>query len=103
WFDPTTWADGHIPNAGARVLIPEAISVNYDSESDASLFTVRVDGKLLFAPDHYTRMVVDTLVVAKTGLLLIGAGAHPIQHGITANIVIADNGPIDTTWDPLLL
>src|SRR5207245_2078491 len=99
WFDPTTWADGHIPTAGARVLIPEAISVNYDSESDASLFTVRVDGKLLFAPDHDTRMVVDTLVVAKTGLLLIGSSDHPIQDGITANIVIADNGPIDTTWD----
>lgn len=25
WFDPTTWADGKIPEAGAKVLIPEAI------------------------------------------------------------------------------
>jgi len=103
WFDPATWADGHIPTAGAKVLIPEAISVNYDGESDTSLFTVRVDGKLLFAPDHDTRMVVDTLVVAKTGLLQIGSSDHPIQDGVTANIVIADNGPIDTSWDPLLL
>ena len=103
WFEPTTWADGQIPTAGAKVLIPEAISVNYDSESDASLFTVRVDGKLLFAPDHDTRMVVDTLVVAKTGLLQIGSNEHPIQDGITAKIVIADNGPIDVNWDPLLL
>jgi hypothetical protein len=103
WFDPATWSDGRIPDAHARVLIPEAISVTYDGESDASLFTVRVDGELLFAPDHDTRMVVDTLVVAKSGLLQIGTSEHPIQEGVTANIVIADNGPIDVNWDPLLL
>ena len=103
WFDPATWSGGQIPGADAKVLIPEAISVNYDGVSDASLFTVRVDGKLLFAPDHDTRMVVDTLVVAKSGLLQIGTTDHPIQDGVTANIVIADNGPIDVNWDPLLL
>lgn len=48
-------------------------------------------------------MVVDTLVVAKTGLLQIGTVEEPIQHGVTADIAIADNGPIDVTWDPLLL
>jgi len=90
WFDPSTWSDGQIPGAGAKVLIPEAISVNYDGVSDASLFTVRVDGKLLFAPDHNTSMVVDTLVAAKTGLLQIGTSDHPIQDGVTANITIAD-------------
>src|SRR5215216_6570576 len=52
WFDPATWFGGHVPDAGAKVLIPEAISVNYDGVSDTSLFTVRVDGKLLFATDH---------------------------------------------------
>jgi len=103
WFDPSTWSDGQIPSAGAKVLIPEAISVNYDGVSDASLFTVRVDGKLLFAPDRNTSMIVDTLVTAKTGLLQIGTSDHPIQDGVTANIIIADNGPIDVNWDPLLL
>src|ERR1700680_76198 len=72
WFDPATWADGKVPGAGAKVLIPEAITVNYDGVSDASLFTVRVDGKLLFATDHDTRMVVDTLVVGQPGLLQVG-------------------------------
>src|SRR3954447_13354692 len=42
WFDPATWSDGRIPDAHAKVLIPEAITVNYDGESDTSLFTVRV-------------------------------------------------------------
>jgi hypothetical protein len=77
--------------------------VSYDGVSDTSLFTVRVDGKLLFATDRDTRMVVDTPVVAKTGLLQIGTSEHPVQDGVTADIVIADNGPIDVNWDPLLL
>src|SRR5436190_24306675 len=44
WFDPATWDGGVVPGAGAKVLIPEAISVHYDGVSDTSLFTVRVDG-----------------------------------------------------------
>src|SRR5262245_24265168 len=103
WFDPATWYGGKIPDAGAKVLIPEAISVKYDGVSDTSLFTVRVDGKLQFATDHNTRMEVDTLVVAKTGLLQVGTAEHPVENGVTADIVIANNGPIDVNWDPMLL
>jgi hypothetical protein len=103
WFDPATWADGRIPAQGAKVLIPEAITVNYDGVSDTSLFTVRVDGKLQFATNQNTRMVVDTLVVAPTGLLQIGTKDNPVQDGVTADILIANDGPIDVNWDPLLL
>jgi hypothetical protein len=103
WFDPTTWADGKIPAQGAKVLIPEAITVNYDGVSDTSLFTVRVDGKLQFATDQNTRMVVDTLVVAPTGFLQIGTKDNPVQDGVTADIQIANDGPIDVNWDPQLL
>jgi hypothetical protein len=103
WFDPATWSDGRIPAQGAKVLIPEAITVSYDGVSDTSLFTVRVDGKLEFATNQNTRMVVDTLVVAPTGLLQIGTKDNPVQDGVTADIVIANNGPIDVNWDPQLL
>src|SRR5260370_167852 len=103
WFDPTTWADGKVPGAGAKVLIPEAITVNYDGISDASLFTVRIDGKLLFATDHDTRMVVDTMVVGQPGLLQIGTKDNAAQDGVNAEIVIANNGPINVSWDPTLL
>lgn len=51
--------------------------------------------KLLFATDRDTRMVVDTLVVAKTNLFQIGTSEHPVQDGVTADIVNADNVPID--------
>lgn len=103
WSDPATWYEGRIPDAGAKVLIPEAISVTYDSTSEASLFTVRVDGKVDFATDTDTLMKVDTFVVSTTGKLNIGTEANPVQQGVSAQIVIADNGPIDVTWDPMLL
>jgi hypothetical protein len=103
WFDPATWYQGRIPGADARVLIPESVSVSYDGVSDVSLFTVRVDGELAFATDANTRMVVDTLVVAPTGRLEIGTAANPVAAGVEAEILIANNGNIDTSWDPTLV
>ena len=103
WFDPNTWHDGNVPGAGAQVLIPEAISVNYSGESDASLFTVRVDGELTFAHDADSKMLVDTMVVSPTGRLEIGTEDNPIGAEFDVEIVIANNGDIDTGWDPMLL
>lgn len=103
WFDPDTWYNGEIPDAGAKVLIPKGVSVKYDGVSDASLFTVRVDGELSFAHDTDTKMVVDTFVVAPSGRLEIGTEDRPIQDDVTAEIVIANNGDIDVGWDPSLL
>jgi hypothetical protein len=67
------------------------------------LLTVRVDGHLQFATDRSTRMEVDTLVVSKTGHLQVGSHDHPVEQGVKAEIVIANNGPIDVAWDPMLL
>jgi hypothetical protein len=103
WSDPGTWYQGKIPGADAKVLIPEGISVTYDLVSNASLFTVRVDGELSFATETDTKMLVDTLVVSPMGRLEIGTEENPIQNGVTADIVIADNGDINVGWDPMLL
>lgn len=103
WFDPATWANGEVPGDGARVYIPEGVDVVYDGESPVSLFTVRVDGTLEFATDQNTFMEVDTLVVAPSGHLIIGTIANPVAANVSAIIQIADNGPIDVAWDPMLL
>jgi len=103
WFDAETWEEGVVPGAESRVWIPAGVSVSYDGVSDARLFTVRVDGRLEFATAADTRMVVDTLVVGMPGTLLIGTADHPVEAGAQAEIVIADNGPIDSDWDPQLL
>ena len=103
WFDPDTWYNGEIPGENAKVLIPKGVSVTYDGESDASLFTIRVDGELSFATDVDTKILVDTMVVSPSGRLEIGTEDNPIEDGVNARIIIANNGDIDTNWDPTLL
>ncbi|MEM8770548.1 MAG: cadherin-like domain-containing protein [Pseudomonadota bacterium] len=102
WFDPNTWAGGEVPGEGAAVLIPEGMIVEYDGEDAASLFTVRVDGKLDFATDQNTFMEVDTFIVSPSGHVTIGTLDDPVSANVQTTIQIADNGPIDTAWDPLL-
>lgn len=103
WNDPAIWHNGEVPGAGARALVPEGIMVNYSAVNDASLFTVRVDGMLNFATDEDSRMLVDTMVVSPSGHLVIGTEDNPVQPDVKVDIVFADNGNIDTGWDPLLL
>ena len=103
WSDPATWANGIVPDDGAKVLILSDVDVTYDVVSDARIFTVRVDGTLDFARDQDTKMVVDTMVVSMSGTLSIGSEDDPIPEGVSAEIVIANNGAIDVAWDPMLL
>lgn len=99
WDNPATWDRG-IPTANANVLIPANVDVVLDSIQREELRTVRVDGELEFAPNVNTHLAVDTLVVSKTGALEIGTEERPIAANVTARLVIADRGAIDTDWDP---
>lgn len=103
WFDPATWHEGRIPDAGAKVLIPEGVSVLYGQESDEALFSVRVDGELAFATDVNSKILLDTMVVSPTGRLEIGTEENPVDPDVDVQIVIANNGDINTSWDPSLL
>jgi hypothetical protein len=103
WFDPSTWHNGQIPGDDAKVLIPKDISIRYNGESDASLFTLRVDGELSFATDMDTSMLIDTFVVDSSGRLEIGTQDNPVQSGFDTKIIFANNGDIDVGWDPTLL
>ncbi|MHA7852596.1 Ig-like domain-containing protein [Roseovarius sp.] len=103
WFDPATWHNGLIPGEDAKVLIPKDISIRYNGESDASLFTLRVDGDLSFATDMNTKMLIDTFVVDSSGRLEIGTKDNPVQSGFDTQIIFANNGDIDVSWDPTLL
>ena len=71
--------------------------------ADNCLHTVRIDGYLRFGTSIVTKMVVDTIVVTPNGTLEIGTENAPIQEGVSATILFADNGPINTSWDPSLL
>jgi hypothetical protein len=103
WFDPDNWHNGEVPGDDAKVVIPEDVWMEYDGESEARLFTVRVDGQLDFAVDVDSKMVVDTFVVSPSGTLIAGTADDPIEDDVNVEIVIANNGAIDTDWDPELL
>jgi hypothetical protein len=103
WSNPATWRNGLIPSAGAKVLIPIGMTVDFDAVMSSAVKTLRIDGLLRFAADRNTQLKADTIVVDTKGLLFVGTPDNPIQSHVTARIVIADGGPIDTTWDPNLL
>lgn len=103
WFSPETWGTAGIPGNNSRVLIPENIEITYDAVSDSRIFTIRVDGVLSFSRTSSSKLVVDTLISNTMGTLLVGTKENPIPGNIQVEIVIANNGDIDTNWDPLLL
>ncbi len=100
WSDARTWKDARVPANDANVLIPRGVTVALDRAEPARLRAVRVDGKLLFAPDRDTALLVDTIIVTPDGELQIGTPALPVSAEKTARITFIDRGPIDTAWDP---
>ncbi|RIK83993.1 MAG: hypothetical protein DCC67_05440 [Planctomycetota bacterium] len=100
WSDPRIWRNGVVPGAGAKVLIAEGTTVLFDAFMNTAVDTVRIDGTLSFAANRTTQLKADTIVVFTTGKLHIGTAVNPIQDGVTAKILIADNDAIDAVWDP---
>ena len=100
WFDPKTWEGGRIPGANAKVVVPKGIRLTYDDVSNTRLFGLRVDGQLDFATDADTQMIIDTFIVSSEGTLTIGTKNNPVKGNVQTKILIADNGAIDTKWDP---
>ncbi len=103
WNDPGTWYHGRIPTSCANVVIPDGITVQFDSVIETRINTVRVDGVLAFSTATSSKIIVDTLVVDPRGTLQIGSKSQPVQANITAEIIIADNGDINVQEDPMLL
>jgi Ca2+-binding RTX toxin-like protein len=103
WSDPATWHDGVVPVAGAHVLIPLGVKVRVDAVMPARLSTIRVDGTLSFDSTRNTELRVDTMVVFDSGTFEMGTAAAPIMPGVTARLVIVDNGAIDRLADPFAI
>ncbi|MDA0283348.1 MAG: hypothetical protein O3B86_08330 [Planctomycetota bacterium] len=102
WSNAAIWGGGVVPGDDAQVLISSGTSVTFDVIQYDSMNWVRVDGTLNWDTDDDTQMLLDTLFVDVNGLLQIGTEDNPVEHGVAARIVIADNGAdIDLNWDPI--
>jgi hypothetical protein len=109
WDDATTWAGGEIPETDANVLIAQGVEVRLDFVNETVYRTIRIDGKLSFATDTDTGLMVDTLITSEVGELEIGTADNPVQNDVEAKIIITASGcdhadpvacNIDTAWDP---
>lgn len=103
WSNSEIWKNGQLPDAGATVLIPSGVEVNYDVPHDTTIFGLRIDGILAFSRETDTTLNIDTIVVSPTGTLDIGSLCSPIPSTTNINITFSNNGDIDVGWDPGLL
>ncbi|SHI48494.1 Por secretion system C-terminal sorting domain-containing protein [Aquimarina spongiae] len=62
WNDPNTWDSGTVPGQSAIVVIPMGFTVTYNVNSNAHIFAIRNEGKMIFrAPAGARRkLIVDT-------------------------------------------
>ena len=100
WSETATWENGIIPTDNAYVVIADNVSVSIESILNTVHKTIRIDGKLEFATDTNTQLLVDTLIVNYGGSLIVGTEEQPVQGNVVARIIIADTGDIDLEWDP---
>ena len=110
WSDSTIWANGTVPEEGARVLIPADRAVTIDGVLLDPFMTVRVDGTLRFATDVDTQLRVDTLITSSGSTFEMGTMENPIAQGVTAKVIIDDqNGGFEVEdtaspdYDPVKL
>ena len=108
WSDAKTWAPAKVPGENSTVVIDGGTVVTYDIDSATAIREVQVTGKLTFARDRNTRLVVGLLRVTPpraagdTGVEDIDKHAHGDTHGDEG----ADptNGPaleVGTAADPI--
>ncbi|MEX2113120.1 MAG: G8 domain-containing protein [Pirellulales bacterium] len=99
WSDPAIWSGQRVPTTNDRVLIQPGTLVIYSSKSDVRVGAIEVGGRLIFATNVDTKLIVGTLTVMPTGTLQIGSESVPIAPQATAELVIADRR-LNLTADP---
>lgn len=99
WSNPATWSGNRTPRTADVIVIGGGRNITYDVSNASPLAAVCVDGELVFRTDMSTKLVVGTLYVRETGGLEVGNQLAPVNVGVTAEIVIA-NQPLNTGVDP---
>ena len=103
WSNPSTWENGELPDAGARILVPKDLTLTVDSVIQTEFKTLGIHGTLRFDQNVDTEIHVDTIVSMPGGRFEMGTATQPISAGVTAKVVFADDGAIDRNWDPTQL
>jgi hypothetical protein len=100
WSEKTTWEPASVPRYGSSVVIGPGTHVVYDIDSETAIREIRVSGKLSFARDRNTKLVVGLLRVTPptaagdTGVEDIDKHAHDAGHDAHGHDDVAAD-PID--------
>jgi hypothetical protein len=100
WSSPSTWSFNRVPTAGAKVWVPDGVSLLYDANSTTPIQSIRVDGTFSYSTTANTRLFVDTIGIMPRGEYVQGTASNPIGPNITSQIIFTDAGAIDRTLDP---
>lgn len=76
WFSGTTWNTGTVPGDAAIVVIPAGITVDYEGQSSAHIFAVRVDGAFHCTQSNAsqtTTLTFDTFVATMQSIVRFDA------------------------------
>ena len=80
WSDPGTWSP-EVPTAGARIVIPQDVTVTVNAPIAVALDWIRIEGRLHFPPDDESGLAVTTVLVAPSGTLSIGSPDKAVASG----------------------
>ncbi len=106
WHLGTTWESGFVPVEGDRILIESGHVITVDQEISDSFQTIRLDGTLKFSTTQNSSLKVDTMVGTMGSRFEMGTEANPIPEGITAKLIIENQGDFvntnedDPDYDP---
>ncbi len=90
WSNPLVWNQLRVPDANAKVQIPDGINVRYDVNSQQRLDAIEVFGRLDFETEEDTSLWLNELMVMPEGVLTVGTSDNPVSVGVSAEIVFTD-------------
>ena len=95
WSESSTWRPAMMPQAGARILIPEGVWVclGDDYSGGGAVEWIRIEGELRLLADRDTGVKVGTMFVAEGGLFEIGTREERVAVGNCARVVFAARPP----------
>ena len=92
WFNANIWSTGTVPSDGSIVVIPSGITVNYQGQSSAHIFAIRVEGNFVCTQtntNQTTTLTFDTFVGTHSSYVQFLA-ENPTDGKIQVNITPFD-------------
>lgn len=98
WSNSSIWPGGVVPSTNARVQIVAGTAVRYNLNSNTKLDCIEVQdgGRLNFAVNVSTKLIIDELMVMPGGELTVGELNNPVFNNAVAEIIFRGDTALKT-------